>query len=104
MAKQTGQYLSGPDFYKLFNTEGTKLLAQFRETLDTKKQKQLVYQMEKIFLNDMPFISLFVGPRWSTYSTKFFVGWPNEKAQYADPIFTQYPDVSVVLTRVRPAK
>ena len=43
---------------------------------------------EAIFLDKLPFIPLFIGPRWSTYSTKYFKGFPTWKNQYVDPIFT----------------
>jgi len=92
------------DWEHFQSQQGTQLLAQFRETLDVKKQHQIVNQLQKIFLDNMPFISLFIGPRWSTYSTKYFVGWPTPKDPYTDPIFTTNPDVSVALTRIRPAK
>jgi len=84
------------------SAEGTKLLAQFRRTLDVKKQKQIVNQLQKIFLDNYPFIPLFIGPQWSTYSTKYFVGWPSWKNRYTQPIFNQYPDNTVTLTRIRP--
>jgi peptide/nickel transport system substrate-binding protein len=92
------------DWEHFQSAQGTQLLAQFRTTLDPAKQKKIVYQLEKIFLDNLPFISLFIGPQWSTYSTKYFVGWPTEKDPYTNPIFTTYPDVSVALTRIRPAK
>jgi peptide/nickel transport system substrate-binding protein len=89
------------DWEHFQSAQGTQLLAQFRKTLDVKKQKQIVYQLERIFLDNLPFISLFIGPRWSTYSTKYFVGWPTPKDPYTDPIFTTFPDVTVALTRIK---
>ena len=46
--------------------------------------------MEKIFLDDLPYVSLFVGPRWSAYSTKYFDGFPSWTNQYVDPIFSTW--------------
>src|SRR6266550_6812327 len=43
----------------------TGLLNQWKVTLDPEKQHGIATQLEKIFLNDMPIVPLFVGPRWS---------------------------------------
>jgi peptide/nickel transport system substrate-binding protein len=92
------------DWEHFQSAEGTQLLAQFRQTLDVKKQHQIVNRLQKIFLDNMPFISLFIGPRWSTYSTKYFTGWTTAKNPYADPIFNTFPDNTLVFTHLRPAK
>ncbi len=36
----------------------------------------------------MPIVPLFIGPRWSTYSTKYFHCFNSPKNFYGDPIFT----------------
>jgi peptide/nickel transport system substrate-binding protein len=92
------------DWEHFQSAQGTQLLAQFRQTLDTKKQHQIVNQLQKIFLDNLPFIPLFIGPRWSTYSTKFFTGWTTPQNTYADPIFNTFPDNTLIFTRLRPAK
>jgi peptide/nickel transport system substrate-binding protein len=91
------------DWEHFSDATGTQLLQQFRGTLDVAKQHKIANQLQSIFLQKFPFIPLFVGPQWSTYSTKFFVGWPTPKDSYAQPIYTNYPDSVVILTRVRPA-
>ena len=39
----------------------------------------------------MPIVPLFIGPRWSTYSTKYFHCFNSPKNFYGDPIFTHVP-------------
>jgi len=85
------------------NAQGATLLRQFKGTLDPNKQKQIAYKLEKIFLNDLPFIPLFPGPRWSTYSTKYFTGFPSWKNQYADPIWTTWEQNEKILLSLRPS-
>src|SRR5436190_8366697 len=46
----------------------TKLLDQWKVTLNEPKQKRIATQLQKIFLSQMPIVPLFIGPRWSTYS------------------------------------
>jgi hypothetical protein len=45
----------------------------------------------------LPYIPLFIGPRWSTYSTKFVKGFVNWNNQYADPIFSTQQQVQISL-------
>jgi peptide/nickel transport system substrate-binding protein len=73
------------------------LLKQFKGTLDRKTQLQAAYKLQEIFLDQLPFIPLFVGPRWSTYSTKYFKGWITWQNQYADPIFSTQQQVQISL-------
>jgi hypothetical protein len=55
-----------------------------------------------IFLQDQPIIPLFIGPRWSTYSTKYFHCFTSPSNFYTDPIFTTAPDNIVNFTRICP--
>jgi peptide/nickel transport system substrate-binding protein len=99
---------SGQDGSPTGNTEhfsdaqATSLLNQWKVTLDVKKQQQLATQLEKIWLNDLPIVPLFIGPRWSTYSTKYFHCWDTQKNFWGDPIFTTFPDNILSFTRICP--
>jgi peptide/nickel transport system substrate-binding protein len=73
------------------------LLRQFKGTLDKKTQLQAAYKLQDIFLDELPFIPLFIGPRWSTYSTKYFKGWISWQNQYADPIYSTQQQVQISL-------
>jgi peptide/nickel transport system substrate-binding protein len=86
------------------NAPGANLLRQFKGTLDPKKQLQISYQLQKIFLDELPYVPLFIGPRWSTYSTKYFKGWVTWKNQYVDPIFTTNEQVWKILVSLYPVK
>ena len=65
-ATNTGNW----EHYK--TTRATTLLNQWKATLDPKKQQAIATQLEKIWLQQLPIVPLFIGPRWSTYSTKYF--------------------------------
>ena len=86
------------------NAKGAALLKQFKTTLDPAKQKAIAYKLQAIFLDELPFVPLFIGPRWSTYSTKYFDGWVTWKNQYVDPIFTTGQQVEKQLLSLRPVK
>jgi peptide/nickel transport system substrate-binding protein len=80
----------------------TKLLNQWKVTLNEPKQKRIATQLEKIFLDTLPIVPLFIGPRWSTYSTKYFHCFCTKKNFYGDPIFTTFPDNILSFTRICP--
>jgi peptide/nickel transport system substrate-binding protein len=84
------------------NAKATSLLAQWQSTLDQKKQKLIAGQLAQLFLQDQPIVPLFVGPRWSTYSTKYFHCFASPKSFYGDPIFTTAPDNILSFTRICP--
>src|SRR5207237_6640989 len=78
----------------------TKLLDQWKVTLSGPKQRQIATKLEKIFLDQMPIVPLFIGPRWSTYSTKYFHCFDTPKNFFGDPIFTTFPDNILSFTRI----
>jgi peptide/nickel transport system substrate-binding protein len=84
------------------NTKATGLLNQWKNTLNVPKQKKLATQLQKIWLQHLPIIPVMIGARWSTYSTRYFHGFPTKQNFYADPIFTTYPDNILMFTRISP--
>jgi len=85
-----------------YNTAATGLLSQYKATLDPEKQQALGTQLQKIWLQDMPIVPLFIGPRWSTYSTKYFHCFDTPKSFWGDPIFTTFPDNILSFTQICP--
>jgi len=77
------------------------LLARFRGTDDPAVQRRIAVRLEQIFLDDLPFVPLFAAPTWSTYSTRYFVGFPSAHDDYVQPDFTD-ADYVVAWTRIRP--
>ncbi len=84
------------------NAKATTLLNQWKVTLSEKKQHPIATQLEKLWLQDLPIIPVMIGARWSTYSTKYFHGFPTKPNFYADPIFTTNPDNILLFTRITP--
>ncbi len=82
--------------------QGTTLLQQWKSSLDTTKQHQIATQLEKLWLQQLPIVPLFVGPRWSTYSTKYFHCFDSPQNHFGDPIFTTFPDNLLSFTQICP--
>jgi peptide/nickel transport system substrate-binding protein len=84
------------------DAKSTALLNQWKSSLNPEVQQRLFAQVANRFLALQPIIPLFVGPRWSTYSTKYFHCFTSPKNFYGDPIFTSAPDNSLSFTRICP--
>ena len=82
--------------------KATKLLAKWKGTLNVAKQHQLATQLQGLFLDDLPIVPLFIGPRWSTYSTRYFHCFSTAKNFFGDPIYTTFPDTILSFTRICP--
>jgi peptide/nickel transport system substrate-binding protein len=85
-----------------YSAKATTLLNKWKVTLNPKKQQTIATQLQTIFLDTLPIVPLFVGPRWSTYSTKYFHCFNTPKNFYGDPIFSTYPDNLLSFTRICP--
>jgi len=90
------------DWEHFADTAVQPILNNWRASLSPAQQKADFQKAAKLFLQDQPIVPLFVAPQWSTYSTKYFHGFPSPKNYYAQPIFTNNPDNSVTLTRIAP--
>jgi peptide/nickel transport system substrate-binding protein len=84
------------------NAGATTLLNKWKVTLNRAAQRKIATELEKLWLDQMPMVPLFIGPRWSTYSTKYFHCFTSRKNFYGDPIFTTFPDNVLSFTRICP--
>jgi peptide/nickel transport system substrate-binding protein len=87
-----------------YSDKATSLLSQFRQTASVAKQKAIAYQLEKIQLDNLPFVPTVYAPYWYTYSTKHFTGFPDKNNNYAIGATYQYPDNVKIMTTIRPVK
>ena len=85
-----------------YDTAAQPALNSFRSSLSSEAQHADFVKLANIFLNDMPIVPIYLAPQWSTYSTKYFHGFSSPKNDYAQPIFTNYPDNILQLTRIAP--
>jgi peptide/nickel transport system substrate-binding protein len=80
----------------------TGLLNQWKKSLKPDVQHALATKVQAVWLKTLPVVPLFIGPRWSTYSTKYFHCFASPKNYYGDPIFTTFPDNVLSFTRICP--
>jgi peptide/nickel transport system substrate-binding protein len=90
------------NFAHFKDTRATRLLNQWKATLAVSGQKRVATQLQRLWLEKLPVIPLFIGPQWSTYSTKYFHCFPTPKNHYVRPIYNTYPENAVLLTTICP--
>ncbi|MGC8683959.1 MAG: hypothetical protein ACP5UJ_08525, partial [Athalassotoga sp.] len=60
----------------------TDALQVFNTTSDQRLQKQAIYTIERIVLDDMPLIALLPVPMWDVYQTSTLAGFPDDQYPY----------------------
>jgi peptide/nickel transport system substrate-binding protein len=61
----------------------TAALSTYAQTSDLNLQKQAIYSIERIFLEEMPFVPVVYGTEFDVFSEHNFVGWPSTSNPYA---------------------
>ncbi|HGE72805.1 TPA: ABC transporter substrate-binding protein [Candidatus Poribacteria bacterium] len=70
------------NFSRYTNPLITAALNIYKSTSDPRLQKQAIYSIERIILDDLPLIPLYSGSMWQEYNTINLVGWPDEDYPY----------------------
>lgn len=79
-----------------------KLLNQFANTTDPSVQKQALYGIEQIMVNQVPVIPLLYGSDWNERTTARFTGWPTAQNPYALPAPFDAPDEEITILHLNP--
>lgn len=80
-----------------------KLLNQFANTTDPSVQKQAMYGVEQIMVNQVPVIPLLYGSDWNERTTVRWTGWPTADNSYALPAPFDAPDEEITILHLTPA-
>ncbi|MFL5695130.1 MAG: ABC transporter substrate-binding protein [Ktedonobacteraceae bacterium] len=79
-----------------------KYLNQYASTTDQSAQKQAIQAIQKVFVDNQPFIPLWTGADYDEYSTKNFTGWPDETNPYSSGSPNTAPDLEIVILHLQP--
>lgn len=79
-------------------------LAAYAATSDLQKQKEALYGIENIMVNDVPVIPLLGSADWDQYRTENYTGFPSADDPYALGMPSKFPDNLLVLTHLTPVK
>ncbi|MBT2486854.1 ABC transporter substrate-binding protein [Microbacterium sp. ISL-108] len=73
------------NFQRFRSDEADALLAEYRGTVDTERQAQIVRELQGIVYDDLPVIGLYYGGIWGLFSDAKFTGWPSAEDPYMIP-------------------
>ncbi len=79
-----------------------KFLNMYASTTDTAAQKQAIQNIEKVFVENQPFIPLWTGADYDEYSTRNFTGWPDQSNPYSSGSPNTAPDYEQVILHLQP--
>jgi peptide/nickel transport system substrate-binding protein len=66
------------------------------------QQVQIIHQIQKVMVDEIPYVPTVEGADWFQYDTTHIGGWPTESNPYAQPSPYSFPDNGVVLTHLYP--
>jgi peptide/nickel transport system substrate-binding protein len=84
------------------NDEATKLLDEYANAADDTTRTAALHKLQKIFVEQMPVIPTSASNMGGLYSTKNWVGWPDDTNPYAPGQINQ-PNVVDIVLHLKPA-
>lgn len=73
------------NFGRYKNADVDAILTKFKTATDPQDQKELGYQLQQIYYDQLPSIGLYYGGSWGLFSTQKFSGWPSADDPYTSP-------------------
>jgi peptide/nickel transport system substrate-binding protein len=92
----------GSTNYERFKSASTDALFNQYSSASQAQQVNIVHQIQKVMVDQIPLIPVTEGVDWYQYDTSHFDGWPTQSNPYAQPSPYQAPDMGVVLTHLVP--
>jgi peptide/nickel transport system substrate-binding protein len=92
----------GSTNYSRYKSSSTDSLFNQYAAASPSQQKQIINQIQKVMVDDIPFIPTTEGVGWYQYDTSKIEGWPTQANAYAQPSPYVFPDMGVVLTHLYP--
>ncbi|MDJ0322389.1 ABC transporter substrate-binding protein [Cryobacterium sp. PH31-AA6] len=91
------------NFGRYDNARATELLDTYATSATEEERTAALGEIQSIFVDDVPVIPVGTHPVLGEYNTRNYVGWPNEKDQYAtaDPLQVTVP---LILTKLKPVE
>jgi peptide/nickel transport system substrate-binding protein len=92
----------GSTNYSHFKSPATDALFNQYSAASSSQQVQIIHQIEKVMVDQIPFIPVTEGVLWYQYDTTAIGGWPTQADPYAQTSPYEFPDNGVVLTHLYP--
>jgi peptide/nickel transport system substrate-binding protein len=85
-----------------FKSASTDALLNQYAGASSSQQVQIMHEIQKVMVDQLPFIPVTEGVDWYQYDTTSVGGWPTQANSYAQPAPFNSPDNAVVLTHLYP--
>jgi peptide/nickel transport system substrate-binding protein len=92
------------NFERWSDTGTDTLLRQYESTTDQNIQKQAIYGLQNVMVDQVPVVPLVYGVNWYEYNTRNFSGWPDQNNQYAVPSPWTGPDNGLIAASLKPVQ
>jgi peptide/nickel transport system substrate-binding protein len=92
----------GSTNYARYKSSSTDALFNQYSSASPSQQRQIINQIQKVMVSEVPFIPVTEGVDWYQYDTSHIGGWPTQSNPYAQPSPYSFPDNAVVLTHLYP--
>jgi peptide/nickel transport system substrate-binding protein len=93
---------AGSNFERYSNAATDALINEYPTTTNATTQAQIVNELQKVMLQDVPVIPVTEAVDWFQYNTTTFSGWPTPSNPYAQPAAYNYPDWGIVMKTLKP--
>ncbi len=90
----------GSTNYSHYKSAATDALFNAYPAASQSQQVQIMHQIEKAMVDQIPLIPVTEGVDWYQYDTTNIANWPTQSNPYAQPSPYQFPDNGVVLTHL----
>jgi peptide/nickel transport system substrate-binding protein len=92
----------GSTDYPRFKSRAVDALFNQYGAASPSQQIQIIHQLQKVMVDDVPFIPTTEGVDWYQYDTTKIGGWPTKSDPYAQPSPYSFPDNEQVVTHLYP--
>jgi peptide/nickel transport system substrate-binding protein len=92
----------GSTNYPRFKSAAVDALFNKYPAASSSQQVQIIHQIQKIMVSQIPFIPTTEGVDWYQYDTTNVGGWPTQSDPYAQPSPYAFPDDGQVVTHLYP--
>jgi peptide/nickel transport system substrate-binding protein len=92
----------GSTNYSRYKSASTDALLNQYAGASQSQQVQIVHQIQKVMVDQIPFIPTTEGVDWYQYDTTNISGWPTQSDPFAQPSPYSFPDNEMVLIHLHP--
>jgi peptide/nickel transport system substrate-binding protein len=90
------------NWHRFQSEEADALLAEFATSTEEAAQKDLMNQLQMLYVEQLPAIPLFPGPEWGEYNSTRFIDFPDADNPYSILSTYAYTERLLVMTTIKP--